>query len=120
MPPQDLRRERQQYARDVLERYRRCRETTGQVRSADRRLALQLYDHNVPLPLVEAAILVATCRRTFRLHHAVPLTPIRSLAYLVPVIEELIDQPPDPDYLQYLRRRLDTFLADTKPTPADH
>jgi hypothetical protein len=110
--PDELRRAREQYARDVLDHYRRSRETAGRLRSPDRQLALWLYDRNVPLSVVDDAILIATCRRTFRPPDAPPLNPIRSLRYLLPVIEELVQWPPDPRYLLYLRRRLDAFLAD--------
>jgi hypothetical protein len=113
--PQELRREREQYARDVLDRYRRSPETAGHVRANDRRLALWLYDRNVPLSVVEDAILLATCRRTFRAPEGPPLNPVRSLHYLLPVIQELVQWPPDPDYLRYLRRRLNAFLAGASP-----
>jgi hypothetical protein len=115
--PKELRREREQYARDVLDRYRRSRQTAGHVRPADRRLALWLYDRNVPLCVVENAFLLIACRRTFRAPDAPPLNPVRSLHYLLPVIQELVQWPPDPDYLRYLRRRLDALLAGASIAP---
>ena len=72
---------------------------------ADRRLAAQLCEQDIPLHLIEAACLLAIARRNHRDHQAPPLPPIRSLAYFLPVIEELSKDPPDPDYLQYLRVR---------------
>jgi hypothetical protein len=43
-----------------------------------------------------------------------PLPPIRSLASFVPVIEELLLDPPDPGYFTYLllRRQRDQISTD--------
>jgi hypothetical protein len=73
---------------------------------ADRRLAAQLCDQAIPLELIEAAFWLAIARRNDRALQASPLPPIRSLAYFLPVIEELRTNPPDPAYLQYLRSRV--------------
>jgi hypothetical protein len=72
----------------------------------DRRLAERLFDRGISLDLVEAAFLLAIARRTHR-PQAPALPPIRSLAYFLPVIEEVLLQPLDPRYLAYLRARLD-------------
>ena len=69
----------------------------------DRRLATQLCNQNLAFDLIEAALLLASARRNRRDPHEPPLPPIRSLAYFLPVIEELRLNPPDPDYLRYLR-----------------
>lgn len=74
--------------------------------SADRRLAGQLCDQGTPPELIEAAFLLAIARRKSRNPQAPPLPLIRSLAYFLPVIEELRLQPPDPEYLRYLRARV--------------
>lgn len=71
--------------------------------ATDRRLATQLCDQDIAFDLIEAALLLATARRNARDPQAPPLPPIRSLAYFIPVIEELRIQPPHPDYLRYLR-----------------
>lgn len=73
--------------------------------AADRRLAAQLCDQAIPFDIIEAALLLATARRNARDPQAPPLPPIRSLAYFLPVIEELRLCPPDPHYLRYLRSR---------------
>lgn len=69
----------------------------------DRRLATQLCDQAIAFDLIEAALLLAIARRNRRDPLAPPLPPIRSLAYFLPVIEELRLHPPDPNYLRYLR-----------------
>ena len=69
----------------------------------DRRLANQLCNQRIAFDLIEAALLLAIARRNRRDPQAPPLPPIRSLAYFLPVIEELRLNPPHPDYLRYLR-----------------
>jgi len=73
--------------------------------AADRRLAVQLCDQPIAFDLIETALLLAIARRNARNPQAPPLPPIRSLAYFLPVIEELRLYPPHPDYLRYLRSR---------------
>ena len=71
--------------------------------AADRRLATKLCNQAVAFDLIEAAFLLAITRRNRRDQQAPPLPPIRSLAYFLPLIEELRREPPDPEYLRYLR-----------------
>jgi hypothetical protein len=73
----------------------------------DRRLAAQLFGRGIPLELVESAFHLAIARRSHRDPQAPPLPPIRSLAYFLPVLDELLLLPLDPGYLAYLRSRAD-------------
>lgn len=73
----------------------------------DRLLAGQLFKRRIPLDLIETAFLLAIARRTFRNPQAQPLPPIRSLAYFLPLIDEVLRQPPEPAYLAYIRSRVD-------------
>ena len=82
--------------------------TLGHVRRTDRRLAGQLHQRGVPMELVEAAFVVATCRRLWRAADAEPLATVRTLHYYLPVLDELSREPPDPDYLRYLEAKLTT------------
>jgi len=61
----------------------------------DRRLAEHLFERRVPLKIVRAAMLLAIARRSQRPIDAPPLTPIRSLYYFTPVIDELLTSPAD-------------------------
>jgi hypothetical protein len=97
----------EEYIREVLEAYRKTPGTMGTIRPPDRMLAAQLYQRGVSLRVVENALLLAVARRTIRPAHAPPLGTIRSLAYFLPVIEEVIGLGVNPDYFQYLRRKLD-------------
>ena len=95
------------YVRRILEAYRRTPGTTGVVRRNDRLLAAGLYDRGVDIVIVENALLLAASRRIFRSPRAVALQPIRSLHYLIPVIDEVRHLHVTPDYFRYLRFRID-------------
>jgi hypothetical protein len=98
---------RQQYVAQALDLYRRT-PGVASVRRADRRLAGELHDRRVPLSLIQAALLLASVRRIFRSRDASPLTPVATLYYFLPVIDELRATPPEPGYLAYLRNKLIT------------
>jgi len=98
-----------QYTKQLLDLYRHTPGTLAQVRREDRRLALLLYHRGIPLGTVEEAFLLATARRSFRDLQAAPLSPIRSLHYFVPVIDELLATPLPAGYVDYLKRKLRTF-----------
>ena len=94
------------YVERILDRYRSLPGTLGHVRRTDHRLAEQLHQRGVPPELVEAAFVVATCRRLCRPADAEPLADVRTLHYYLPVLDELSREPPDPDYLRYLEAKL--------------
>ena len=71
-----------------------------------RPLAAQLHECGVPLEAVENAFVLAAARRTIRPADAAPLGTIRSLAYFLPVIEEVLQLKVGPKYFQHLRYRL--------------
>jgi hypothetical protein len=91
------------YIRKVLDAYRRTPGTTGVVRRNDRLLAATLYDRGVPVNVVENALILAASRRIFRPPDAIPLQPIRSLYYLLPVIDEVLQLGISQDYFRYLQ-----------------
>ena len=97
---------RHAYARAVLNLYCCLPQTAARQPSvADRKLAAWLYDQGIPMTTVQTAFLLALQRRDDRPPELPPLTPIRSLAYFLPVIEELQADPPSPGYLVYLLLR---------------
>jgi len=91
------------YIRKVLDAYRRTPGTTAGVRRSDRLLAAALYDRGVSVTTVENALVLAASRRIFRSPDAVPLQPIRSLHYLLPVIDEVLQLRISQDYFRYLQ-----------------
>ena len=96
----------EQYIHRVLEAYRNTPGTTGTIRRPDRVLAAQLFQRGVPLSVIENAFVLAATRRLMRPADAPPLGAIRSLAYFLPVIEEVLGLPVSPDYFQHLRQKL--------------
>jgi hypothetical protein len=96
----------EEYIRQVLEAYRKTPGTMGTVRRADRMLAAQLCQRGVAVSVIENALVLAAARRLMRPADAPPLGTIRSLAYFLPVIEEVLAMRVSPDYFQYLRHKL--------------
>ena len=97
---------REDYVRKVLEAYRNTPGTCGNLRRPDRMLAVQLYLRGVPLHTIENALVLAAVRRLIRPADAPPLTTVRSLAYFMPVIEEVLETEVGEEYFQYARQKL--------------
>jgi hypothetical protein len=102
------------YIRKVLDAYRRTPGTTGAVRRHDRLLAAALYDRGVSVTIVENALLLAASRRIFRSPDAVPLQPIRSLYYLLPLIDEVLQLRISQDYFRYIQSHIDRVQQKNK------
>jgi len=98
--------DQREYVRRLLEAYRTTPGTCGAVRRADRLLAAQLQERGVPLETVENALTLAATRRMMRPEGSPPLGMVRSLAYFVPVIDEVLDLKVGQDYYRYLRNKL--------------
>lgn len=96
----------EEYVRQVLDAYRKTPGTMGTVRRPDRLLAAQLHQRGVSVTVVENALMLAAARRLVRAADAPPLGPVRSLAYFLPVIEEVLGMRVGPDYFRYLRHKL--------------
>ena len=96
----------QAYLRALTQMYFALPETPRRLSRYDRQVALEWFHQQIPLPVVEAAFLLASVRRTCRLPQARPLGPIRSLAYFQPVIEEVLQNPLPAGYVAYLRSKL--------------
>ena len=105
------------YRQALLELYLRLPDTPRQLSRSDLRLTCQLWERQIPVSLIEAAFLLASARRAARRPDAMPLGPIRSLHYFLPVIEELLANPVPDSYLAYLRSKV-TLRPATSGTPA--
>jgi hypothetical protein len=55
---------------------------------------------------VENALMLAAVRRLIRPAEAPPLTTVRSLAYFLPVIDEVLETEVGEEYFQYARQKL--------------
>ncbi len=96
------------YRQVLLDLYLRLPDTPRRLSRYDLRLVRQLWEQQVPLQVVETAFLLASARRAARRPDAVPLGPIRSLHYFLPVIEELLHTSLHHGdvYLNYLRSKV--------------
>jgi hypothetical protein len=102
--PHDL----ETYRQTVVDLYLRLPDTPRRLSRHDLRLVQQLWERQIPLTTVETAFLLASLRRAARRPDAIPLRPIRSLHYFLPVIEELLHTPlhHGDAYLAYLRSKV--------------
>ncbi len=96
----------EEYVHRVLEAYRKTPGTMGTVRRPDRTLAAQLFQRGISLSVVENALVLAATRRLIRRTDAPALGTVRSLAYFLPVIEEVLERRVSPNYFRYLRQKL--------------
>ena len=110
---------REEYIERILSAYRQTPGTTGRVRRPDRLLSAQLYARGVPLNTVENALVLAASRRLLRPAVAPPLGTIRSLAYFLPVINEVLELTVSPDYFRYLRRQIAAFYSNLSSPPTN-
>ena len=99
------------YSAAVLAAYANLPETPLRPSSADQSVARKLFHDSVPLPLIESALLLGSLRRLHRPQDLPPLLKICSLAYFLPVIEELQLHPLPDGYLQHLRLKLHRLSA---------
>ncbi len=108
------------YRQALVDLYLRLPDTPRRLSRYDLRLVRQLWERQIPLATVETAFLLASVRRAVRRPDALPLGPIRSLYYFLPVIEELLHTPlrHSETYLAYVRRKLSLPRADTPPSCA--
>lgn len=101
------------YVEALLERYLWLPGTPMRTSRRDRHLAGCLYERGLPLAIIQSALLLGAARRAFRSESAPALPPIRTLHYFLPIVDELLEQPVDADYSEYLEKKLSP-LADAK------
>ena len=102
--PNDL----ETYRQTLLNLYLRLPDTPCRISRHDVHLVRQLWQRDIPLTTAEIALLLGSVRRANRRPDAIPLGPIRSLHYFLPVIEELLHTPlhHGDAYLAYLRNKV--------------
>ena len=98
--------ESKSYLAAVTTLYLELPETPMRASLADQALVRRLYKEGISLETVESALLLGSLRRLIRPQDAPPLSPIRSLAYFLPIIDELTANPSPGNYLDYLRLKL--------------
>lgn len=97
---------RDQYVKDVLGRFFLDSTTRPRMQHSDWSFANELYDRDVPLAAVEAALILTKIRRDLRPPGSPPPAPIRSLSYFRPIIDEVLTDPPDLGLLHNLTMAL--------------
>ena len=112
--------EAEQYVHTVLSLYQQLPETPALPSSRDRLHAHQLQQRGLPLTLIETALLLGSLRRLLRPPDAPALSPIHSLAYFGPIIEELLRDPVPDTYIEYLRRKIQPFAGKKATGPQSH
>ncbi len=109
--------ERVQYVKDVLGRFYLDASTRPRLSRSDWMYANELYDKDVPLAAVEAALILTKIRRDLRSPGLPQPAAIRSLAYFRPVIDEILNGPPDLGSLHSLHmaiKKVDDILFDKR------
>jgi hypothetical protein len=106
------------YRQTLLDLYLRLPDTPCRVSRHDVRLVQQLWERDIPLTTAETALLLGSVRRANRRPDALPLGPIRSLHYFLPVIEELLHTSlhRGDAYLTYLRSKVPLRPAPDRAT----
>jgi hypothetical protein len=108
-PPQD-------YIHALLDLYLQLPDTPAYFSDLDHQQAQEWHQQQVPLQILQLALLLAAYRRASRSPQARPLPPIRSLRYFRPVVEELQANPPSPQVAAYLRYKAEKLLHLTPST----
>jgi hypothetical protein len=103
--------ERALAAEKLLALYLRLPQTPSRLSRQDRKLAWELIERKTPPEMIEAAMLLAIARRSFRDPSLPPLGSIRSFHYFLPVIEEVLSTGLSSDYVHYLRQKLAPYLG---------
>jgi hypothetical protein len=98
------------YVIAVLQLYLDLPDTPHRASSYDQAVARSFFERGVPLEVVESALLLGALRRLRRPAGALPLSPVRSLAYFSAVIEEIQRLPLPPAFHAHLRRQAAELL----------
>ncbi len=106
--------DQQQFVREVLRLYMELADTPNRFSRYDRAVAQTWFDQNIPLAVINQALILAQVRRAAHSPDQPPLGPIRSLHYFAPVISEIKREPLPPKYFEYLQQKLRQL--DRKPS----
>ena len=105
---------RSHYRRQLLRLYRLLPDTPHRFHHGDRVIVDQLFDQDLPLTVLQAALLLGSARRACRDPRLPKLQPIRSLAYFLPILRELPTTPPPRGVPRLSAPHPESRLAGTK------
>ena len=89
----------------VLKLYLDLPDTPRRASSYDQAIARSFFERGLPLEVVESALLLGSLRRLRRPEKALPLSPLRSLAYFSSLIDEIQQLPLPPAFHAHLRHQ---------------
>ena len=101
---------RPDYVRAILALFLDLPDTPRRASAYDQAVARSFFERGVPLDVAESALLLGSLRRRSRPEGALPLPPVRSLAYFASVLEEILHQPLPSGYHAYLRSKANQHL----------
>ena len=93
--------------------------TTGKFTSRDEQIADQFQRHNIPLELIQDALLMGACRKLISLLNGNSAEPIASLAYFEGLIAEIRERPIPADYQEYLQKKVEQLRIAWAKASAD-
>ena len=99
------------YVRTVLNLYGQLPDTSPRSPLNDRAVADHFFDRQIPIDIVETALLLGSARRLFRCP-ALALPPIRSLADFESIVQQLLPHPFPPEFFHSWRTRYDGAMDD--------
>lgn len=105
---------RNAYIDRVLRFYLEAPDTPSKPRRGDRDIAGQLHEQKVPIELIQHALALASLRRRLRPIDAESLEPIRSLAYLQPILQHLRETGVDDAYRQHIADRYEDLKTQAR------
>jgi hypothetical protein len=100
--------------------------TTGRFGPSEQRQAQDFQQRNIPLSVLEDAMLVGACRKYVSWLNNGPSQPISSLAYFESLIEEVQERPFPSRYRDYLRLKVQKLSdlwnksANKEPSPGGY
>lgn len=97
---------KQDFVDAILKMYLALPDTPDRFNSNDCFVAKAWFEQGISILQVQQAMTLAQIRRGFRRSDDIPLNPIRSLHYFVPIIQEIQTQPMDEKYFRYLQLKL--------------
>ncbi len=117
-----MRNDLESYRQTLLDLYLRLPDTPCRASRHDLCLVRELWERDISLTTAKTALLLASVRRAARRPDAIPLGPIRSLHYFLPVVEELLHTPlhHGDAYLAYLLSKVPLRRAAGRTTSCHH
>jgi hypothetical protein len=103
--------ERQNYIRTILSLYAQTPGVAVSARGSDSTLAGCFFDRQIPIDVVESALVLGAARRMYSRTGVRVFPPIRSLHYFAPIVEEVLHEPLPPNYVRYLRLKLRSAMS---------